>query len=347
MLVLDTTTAILRLVTSVGCDVQVQVSYTDDLVESAGPPRVDVFQSESQSTLITTATTTTICDAPAASTTRRNIKGISIRNAHVSVSVTITVEHYDGTTAIKLQTVTLDDGEFGSMNGDGVWFWYDANGAVKAGTGPGRLLRVTILTAGSSHVMTAFTSSARTRGKAGGGGGGGCTSVASAAAAAGGGSEGGSFEKLWTVMRGVGYSYTIGAAGAGVSGAAGNNGGNTTFSVGGVTATAFGGIGGPVDVAANALQVSPGAASPAVSTNGDVNHGGEPGQYGVVVNVTGPIAASGKGGGPGGGVGLVAVGNGNNAVGVGNGGGGAMTGASAVRTGGNGSAGMIIVEEYS
>jgi hypothetical protein len=87
-----------------------------------------------------------------------------------------------------------------------------------------------------------------------------------------------------------------------------------------------------------------------VATNGDLNAGGEPGRPGVVLIVATPIVASGPGGPSvfgGGGLGIVAVGNGNNASGFGAGGGGSATGASAVRTGGNGTAGCIVVEEYT
>ena len=87
-----------------------------------------------------------------------------------------------------------------------------------------------------------------------------------------------------------------------------------------------------------------------ISTNGDVNIAGSPGQYGVTLIVAGPIVASGKGGDSplgSGGLGLVVVGNGNAATGFGSGGSGSATGASAVRTGGDGKAGVIIADQFS
>lgn len=342
MLTLDTTTALLRLVTSASCDVQVNASYVDFTAPST-------FTADGQNTLITTATTTTIVGSPGASI-KRNVTDAGIRNAHATTSVTIGVEQTDGTTAIKLMAFTLLAGEFAKMNEQGTWFIYDANGAVKAGTGPGRLLKTTILTSGTSHTTTAFTTSIFLRMVGAGGGGGGCTSVASAAIGAGGGGSGSYAERSFTVAPSTAYAYTIGAAGTGVSGAAGNNGGNTTFVVGGTTVTAFGGTGGPVAAPAATLKTAAGGAGGVVSTNGDVNAGGEPGEYGLTLIVATPIVASGNGGScefGGGGLGIIAVGNGNNAVGFGAGGGGSATGASAVRTGGNGGQGLIIVDEYS
>lgn len=223
MINLDTTTALLRLVTSAACDVQVNASYTDFTAP-------DTFTTDGQNTLITTATTTTIVSSPGASV-KRNIKGAHIRNAHATTAVTITIEHTDGTTAVKMQTFTLAAGEYALLNDSGVFFAYDATGAVKAGTGPGRLLRTTVLTSGTSHTTTAFTTAMVVKVQGAGGGGGGCTSVASAAAGAGGGGGGSYAERYFVVEPSTAYAYTIGAAGTGVSGAAGNNGGNSTFLV--------------------------------------------------------------------------------------------------------------------
>lgn len=342
MLTLDTTSALLRVVTSAACDVQVNASYVDFTAPST-------FASDGQNTLITTATTTTIVGSPASSV-KRNVTDVSIRNAHATTAVTIGVEQTDGTTAVKLQQFTLLAGEYAKINEQGTLFVYDLNGAVKAGTGTGRLLKTSVLTSGTTFTTTSLTTTIFVRVQGAGGGGGGCTSVASAAAGAGGGGAGGYAEKLFTVAPSTGYAYTVGAAGTGVSGAAGNNGGNSTFVVGGVTVTAFGGTGAPVGTAATTLVARGGGAGAIVSTNGDLNSGGDNGEWGVVLITATPIVASGNGGSSqlgSGGLGLVAVGNGNNATGFGAGGGGSATGASAVRTGGNGTQGCVLVDEYS
>jgi hypothetical protein len=233
---------------------------------------------------------------------------------------------------------------------DGVWFVYDDKVAVLTGPTAGRFLRSTLLTTGTTFTTGADSESIRIRLVGGGGGGGGCTSVASAAAAGGGGGSGAYAEKVFDVLPNTGYAYAIGAAGTGVSGAAGNNGGSSTFAVGGTTVTAPGGGGAPVATAATTLTARAGGAGAAVATSGDVNSTGSPGIYGVTLIVATPIVASGKGADSqfgSGGLGLVAVGNGNPGTGFGAGGGGSATGASTVRTGGSGTAGCILVEEYT
>lgn len=125
MLNLDTTTALVRLVTSGTADIDVNASYVDFTAP-------DTFTADGQNTLITTATTTTVVASPGASI-KRNIKGLNIRNAHASSANTVTVEHTDGTTAVELFKVTLAAGEVLILNDAGVWFVYDATGGVKMG----------------------------------------------------------------------------------------------------------------------------------------------------------------------------------------------------------------------
>jgi hypothetical protein len=298
---------------------------------------------------LATTTTTDLVGSPAASTSRR-VKYLGIRNYHATITTTMLVQKIaTGPLTIELMKVTLLPGWHLVYNG-ATWFVYDNNGAVVTGPTGGRFLRVTVLTSGTTFTTGVDTESIRIRMVGGGGGGGGCTSVASSACGAGGGGSGAYAEKTFDVVPNTNYTYAIGAAGAGVSGAAGNNGGNTTFTVGGVTVTAPGGGGAPIGTAATTLVARAGGAGGVISTNGDVNSTGSPGMYGVSLIVATPIIASGKGADSqfgSGGLGLVAVGNGNNATGYGGGGSGSATGASAVRTGGNGTAGAIIVEEYT
>jgi hypothetical protein len=343
MVILDTTTALIQIINDAAGALDVCASYVDFTTPTT-------FTADGQNTLITTAATTTVVGSPGGSTIRRNVTGLNIRNSHATVANTVTVKQTDGTTAVELFKCVLQAGEIVLMNEAGVWFVYDTGGGVKTGTGPGRWRKTTVLTSGTTFTTQPGVASIFVRLLGGGGGGGGCTSVASSACGAGGGGGGGYAEKTFAVAPSTAYTYAIGAAGTGVSGAAGNNGGNTTFTVGGVTVTAFGGTGAPIGTATTTLVARAGGAGGVISTNGDVNSAGSPGEYGVVLITATPIVASGNGGNSdfgGGGLGLVAVGNGNNAVGFGAGGGGSATGASAVRTGGNGAGGMIIVDEYS
>lgn len=343
MLILASTSDILRVVTGAAADVEVHASYMDNNAGTVTPGRANTAS-------IVTATTTTVVASPGAGI-QRNVKHLNITNNHATVSCTVAVEHFDGTNSERLMGVNLLAGENLVLDEKGTWTHYDVNGAKYDNVMTGRYLGTTVITAGTTFTTKPETRTIFARVQGAGGGGGGCTSVAAAAAAGGGGSAGAYAEKTFTVAGNTTYAVAIGAAGAGVSGAAGNNGGATSIGpIGGVTVSAPGGIGGPVATAATTLTARAGGASPAIATGGDVNLGGEPGAYGVVLIVATPIVASGAGGSSefgAGGVGIVAVGNGVNAVGAGAGGGGSATGASAVRTGGNGGAGQIVIDEYS
>jgi len=347
-MILSSTTDKIEVVTSGTADIQYSTAYV--IGDKTTSPMV-VKDSDTKVGLINTASTTDVTGSPAGANDRWAITRLSFRNAHASSSNDLTVRYVKAAgTARELIKVTLLAGEELVCDKNGVWFVYATDGSVKAGAGPGRFLRETLLTAGTTFTTGADCSKIRVRLVGGGGGGGGCTSVASAAAGAGGGGAGGYTEKVFNVSPSTAYTYAIGAAGTGASGAAGNNGGDTTFTVGATTITGKGGTGAPVGTAATTLVARAGGAGGVADTNGDVNAGGAPGAGGVVLIVATPIVLSGEGGSSqmgGGGLGLVAVGNGNNATGFGAGGGGAATGASVARTGGNGTAGAIIVEEYA
>jgi hypothetical protein len=343
MLLLTSTSDLIQVITSAAGTVKVHASYVDNNAGTITPGRTNT-------PTISTAATTTVVASPASSV-QRNVKKLSVRNTDASVTQTITVQHTDGTNVEPLWIGTLLAGECIVFDAEGDWQAYNSAGIQKTDTGSGRLIGTpTVLTAASGTFTTsAATRTIRIRGVAGGGGGAGCTSVAAAASAGGGGGAGGYAEKVFAVTPNTGYSYTCGPAGAGASGAAGGNGTNSTFIVGGVTVTANAGQGAPVATAVTTLIAYRGGQGGAVSTNGDVNGGGAPGLLGIIYIAAG-AGVSGGGGSTvfgGGGLAVTAVGNGNNATGFGAGGSGALTGASAVRTGGSGTPGCWIVEEFS
>lgn len=210
----------------------------------------------------------------------------------------------------------------------------------------GRLLRSPrILTSGTSVASTAGCLFAIAEVWAGGGQGGGCT--ASLGDSGEGGASGG-YAYFATSTIPVNWSYAIGAGGsAGGNGAAGFAGGNSTFSDGVTTVTAFGGPGGGL-VSSHAL---PGAA-PAISTNGTINGSGVPGTPSCLNALA---TRSGSGGASvWGGAGLGRASdtgtdqNGANATSWASGGGGAMAGAGAApKAGGQGFSGIIRLWEFS
>jgi hypothetical protein len=113
MLLLTSTSDIIRVVTGSAADVDIHASYVDINGTTVTPGRTNTPP-------IVTATTTTVVAAPAAST-QRNVKALYIHNASASVSTTVTVQHFDGTTNVDLVNCTLLPDEHLNMNENGSW----------------------------------------------------------------------------------------------------------------------------------------------------------------------------------------------------------------------------------
>jgi len=284
----------------------------------------------------------TIYTAPA--TGPAFIKTITVVN---NDSVVRTAQYFRGGTAAAnaiSQVLSIPIGGLAIYEDGAGWTVYDAAGIKQLGAMPGRYLRTRAFTSGTSFTVSADASSIFCRLQAPGGGGGNCTTAATNAAAAGGGASGGYAEKTFTVVPGATVTYTVPAGGASVTAGA-----DATVVSGGVTVTAKGGPAGVVAAVVAAPTTILGGAAPAISTNGDLNGSGAPGGTGV--NLAAAQAASGSGGSSlfgGGGVSRKTQGAGNAAVGYGSGGGGGciLSGGAAV-AGGAGSAGILIVDEFS
>lgn len=231
-----------------------------------------------------------------------------------------------------------------------------AGSATGSGGGP---IKTALVSSSGTYTLTTATATARVRGVGGGGAGGGCTNVASAFSGAGGGGAGRGVEIFATGLTpGSNCTVVVGAAGAGSSGGAGSNGGNSTLAFAdGTTITAPGGRGAAAATSAIVANASAGApGGTAGSTSGGstvsvqylVDGPGDDGDYGVGLSTT--AAVGGKGGsswfGVAGGS-LATTGTGNAATGFGAGGGGAATLIAAAQTGGAGTAGAWIIEEYA
>lgn len=124
MLVLASTSDLVRAITSSTADLKCHASWVDlvDAATTATPGRTN--------TSITTATTTTLVASPASST-KRTVNLLSCKNDHATLTNDVTILHTDGTTVINLIKVTLAAGET-LVHDHGTWFVYDVNGAVKA-----------------------------------------------------------------------------------------------------------------------------------------------------------------------------------------------------------------------
>ena len=344
MILLTSVSDVLQVITAAGSGIGIacHVSYVSVQASVTTPGR--------QNTPISTATTTQICPSPGNSSTQTNIKYISLCNTG-SNSELVTVQHTDGSNLITLANIVLQPNYTLFYNDLQGWGQMDNQGCVLDTPLQGRWLKTTLLTASSSTITTqGSTTQLRIRGVGGGGGGGGCAAVASATGAAGGGGAGGYVEWLTSVLPNTAYAYTCGTAGTNVSGAAGGNGGPSTFVVGATTVTANGGTGGPLCtpvITGSQPIVVAGGAGGVVSTNGSINGGGMAGDPGVSLSLT--VYSSGSGGsGPfgGGGLGIVSVAAGNAAVGYGAGGGGSATTAAA-EAGGAATPGCWVVDEFS
>ena len=129
MLILASTSDIVRVVTAQAAQIEVHASYVDWNGSAVTPGRTNTPH-------ITTATTTTVVAAPGASV-QRNVKHVNITNDHASASCVVTVEHFDGTTAIELMSFTLLPGENMIFSEEGRWTHRDANGAEYPPAGKG------------------------------------------------------------------------------------------------------------------------------------------------------------------------------------------------------------------
>lgn len=102
MLLLTSTSDALSVVTGQAVAVDVHASWVDYAAGTVTPGRTN--------TAISTAATTTVVAAPAAST-QRNVKTLHLRNKDASLSVDVTVRHTDGTTIVELIKITLAAGD--------------------------------------------------------------------------------------------------------------------------------------------------------------------------------------------------------------------------------------------
>ena len=128
MLLLTGTSDLVRVITDASSDIEVHASWMDLSAGTVTPGRTNTAS-------ITSATTTTVVGSPASST-QRNVKHLSITNNHASVSCNVSVEHTDGTNAVELRAVNLLIGENLTLDNNGNWRHYDANGGEYMSPGP-------------------------------------------------------------------------------------------------------------------------------------------------------------------------------------------------------------------
>jgi hypothetical protein len=126
MLLLTSTSDIVRVVTGAATAIEVHASYADNNAGTITPLRTN--------TSISTATTTTIVAAPA-SGVQRNVRGLYITNNGAAASQ-VEVQHFDGANSAELIGVTLLPGENLVLDETGEWHHHDTQGAEYGFTPP-------------------------------------------------------------------------------------------------------------------------------------------------------------------------------------------------------------------
>lgn len=122
MILLNSTSAVLQIASGLPpSQVQVQASWIDTTFSSSTPGTTN--------TIISTETTTTVVPSPADGVSR-SLMSLAIQNTDPTYPVSISVQHYDGTTTVALFSYDLPAGftvHFDEGNG---WYVVNAAGAI-------------------------------------------------------------------------------------------------------------------------------------------------------------------------------------------------------------------------
>lgn len=235
------------------------------------------------------------------------------------------------------------------------WPVYGDGANVNAAYPPGTLVNVQVFsTAGSfTYNKTPGASDVIVEGVAGGGAGGGALATTSSQMSAGGGGGGGAYGRVRITNIPSSVGGQVGAGGVSAAGAAGGNGGTTSF---GTYLTLGGGLGGQSSAVATAQLIGgPGGGAVAIafgSGTQPIEQGqGGGGDYSTCLGASTSTVVGGKGGashygGGGNAVGGGAPGNASSSYG-GGGSGTANGGTGGLLAGGSGAVGLVVVYEFS
>lgn len=247
-------------------------------------------------------------------------------------------------------------GDNGVSHFDNTQFTVDSNGFVRIIGGLGfSSIAYQVFTTSGTYTPTSGMAYCVVQCLAGGGAGGGANATAADSLSSGGGGGAGEYAVSVFSASSIGVSQvvTIGAGGTGVSAGTGNTGGTTSL---GVLITALGGLGGDASTASSSSGGANGGAGGTGGTGGNYRAPGAKGDYswssstgaGVGIVASGSGAASQLGQqGTGTFLGNTGTVVGSAASGYGAGGSGAINSFSnSASTGGTGSSGILIVQEF-
>ena len=122
MILLDGASDVLRLVTTSVANLDVVAGFASYAAGTVTPGK--------QAVTIASATTTTVVDAPGAST-QRTVRFLTVRNRHASTANTVTLQLFNGTTAYEVYKVTLAAGEAFTYDEANGWQYLNALGMPK------------------------------------------------------------------------------------------------------------------------------------------------------------------------------------------------------------------------
>ena len=151
MLNLASTSDLLKVVTGSAGTIEVHATWVDLLTTTGA-----VTPGRTNTADISTAATTTVVASPAASTIR-NVKLLSIYNAHASVSNPVTVNHTDGTVEQILWKGTLGPGESVVFNEGTGWIRLNSAGTPTGSNLAAQSDVQTFTASGTWTKPTAFT----------------------------------------------------------------------------------------------------------------------------------------------------------------------------------------------
>jgi hypothetical protein len=132
-MILSTSSDVLQVVTDAAVAVDVNVDYSDRSGVYANLGRLD--------TAISTATTTSVLTGPAAVNNGfvRQVDFLSARNKSTTTSVTVTVRHTDGTTAVEVFKAVLAAGDGLVFTPQSGWSVRNSSGVTKVASGVGQI----------------------------------------------------------------------------------------------------------------------------------------------------------------------------------------------------------------